>query len=950
MITIKYQKNFKKILLALLCAAIITVPVFASESELQTNTKKSLSEVSHFAAADVAVKALFIDSFENKDYPSQPNSKKNTLKNESAEIVSFAKEYQFNTLVYQLSPLADSMFNSKYLPTSKYLTEENTFTDPFKILLKATDEENLNVCAAISMFYAGEVTDTYSEDSPVVLNPDWFLTFGTGLYFNPTIPDVQIYWSNILTEIVEKYEIDALILSGIDVFKNDKNLLDDSQKLIKNCIEKIAPISPNLSVGLSVNHNFIDSEIGKNFILQLKDNLHFISPKMLVSLESKKSYEDYLSEWNKLIENTNLHLYTENQAQLLNYPLISNEVFGDERELAYQLYANSLYNVNGFIINSYSDINKLRSNIAREISLVPETVNSSEIALQYDNDTSLSLAESSGKITTSAKSYYLSGRCDPNQALYINNEQIEEKFISKDGFWGKVLDLQRGSNIVTVKQGNNIKTINIYSSVRNETEQASKIEDILEESVYPQGDVALYEGEALVLSCTAPYGGSVSARFQDKTYYLTVSDEYTDADIGKAVEYSLEIYPENIDSTQTVNLGNISYTLTYKDFTSKYRSDGQIYSVGHGSRLAVEVKDSLIKVYQSPKENIVIANLPTGAFDYAADFDSDFYRLYYGGYVHKNDVSIVEGFIDIQKSIQSVGIQHDEYGENIIFVGGEGLPYYTSYNEHTKTLTLQISNVVNMPASLSHLSSNIFDKILVSSDNSRGVYTIRLHLADEFTLWGYQVAYQNGNLYLKCKTPPPLSNDSKKPLDGISVVLDAGHGGADVGAKSVWGENGPQEKDINLAYAQNIKHRLEELGADVFLTRSDDSDIYDDDRIVYNGYKNGDFYISIHLSETTSQYDAHESSGLSVYYDNELSHKFGQIVYNGLSDALMIEKNHFGSDDVSIIKVPLAQAIVLSPGNISNPYDYERITNPTHIYKTSCELSDAILDYLKSVQ
>jgi N-acetylmuramoyl-L-alanine amidase len=94
-----------------------------------------------------------------------------------------------------------------------------------------------------------------------------------------------------------------------------------------------------------------------------------------------------------------------------------------------------------------------------------------------------------------------------------------------------------------------------------------------------------------------------------------------------------------------------------------------------------------------------------------------------------------------------------------------------------------------------------------------------------------------------------------KPL----VVLDAGHGGIDPGAKGV---NGLFEKDVNLAVTLLLKQKLEESGRyRVSLTRSDDSFVPLRERVQRARAVTADFFISIHA-------DAHPTDdlrGASVY-------------------------------------------------------------------------------------
>ena len=70
----------------------------------------------------------------------------------------------------------------------------------------------------------------------------------------------------------------------------------------------------------------------------------------------------------------------------------------------------------------------------------------------------------------------------------------------------------------------------------------------------------------------------------------------------------------------------------------------------------------------------------------------------------------------------------------------------------------------------------------------------------------------------------PASGSTSQPLENVRVVVDPGHGGSDPGAIGAAGAYGPDEADLNLALAQQVKAELEALGAQVYLTRTEDTD------------------------------------------------------------------------------------------------------------------------------
>ena len=92
------------------------------------------------------------------------------------------------------------------------------------------------------------------------------------------------------------------------------------------------------------------------------------------------------------------------------------------------------------------------------------------------------------------------------------------------------------------------------------------------------------------------------------------------------------------------------------------------------------------------------------------------------------------------------------------------------------------------------------------------------------------------------------------------IVIDPGHGGHDLGSV---GPGGLTEKDLVLAVALNLKTMLEEnLGAEVFLTRADDSFVPLEERTAIANRCKADLFISIHANSSRIR----STSGVETYY------------------------------------------------------------------------------------
>jgi N-acetylmuramoyl-L-alanine amidase len=107
-------------------------------------------------------------------------------------------------------------------------------------------------------------------------------------------------------------------------------------------------------------------------------------------------------------------------------------------------------------------------------------------------------------------------------------------------------------------------------------------------------------------------------------------------------------------------------------------------------------------------------------------------------------------------------------------------------------------------------------------------------------------------------TPPPPA--AAEGAGVRTVIIDPGHGGAEVGAL---GPAGTLEKDVTLAIARKVRANVVNgLGLQAFLTRDRDQEVALEDRPAFaNNYK-ADLFVSIHANAFRSQ----GARGSEVYF------------------------------------------------------------------------------------
>jgi len=131
---------------------------------------------------------------------------------------------------------------------------------------------------------------------------------------------------------------------------------------------------------------------------------------------------------------------------------------------------------------------------------------------------------------------------------------------------------------------------------------------------------------------------------------------------------------------------------------------------------------------------------------------------------------------------------------------------------------------------------------------------------------GFAPQLINGELYVHGldlrKTLQPLLQGAPEPrlAVGSVIVLDPGHGGTDVGTKSVLRNH--YEKELTLDWALRLQSVMSARGCRVYLTRSNDYDLALSNRVAFAAQHNADVFISLHFN---SAGENATESGLETY-------------------------------------------------------------------------------------
>lgn len=156
---------------------------------------------------------------------------------------------------------------------------------------------------------------------------------------------------------------------------------------------------------------------------------------------------------------------------------------------------------------------------------------------------------------------------------------------------------------------------------------------------------------------------------------------------------------------------------------------------------------------------------------------------------------------------------------------------------------------------------------------------LNIYFQNDKKLFGYGIQPFEDGYILTVKRPPEINK--KKPLKGIKVVVDPGHGGCEKGASAF----GFEEKDINLQISKLLKKELKKRGAKVYMTRKKDKQVPLYDRVDFALEKNADILLSIHQNALPNPKDINKKHGVGTYYYNNQSKALATAIQNRLLNA-----------------------------------------------------------------
>ncbi|MEH7094858.1 N-acetylmuramoyl-L-alanine amidase [Neobacillus vireti] len=192
-------------------------------------------------------------------------------------------------------------------------------------------------------------------------------------------------------------------------------------------------------------------------------------------------------------------------------------------------------------------------------------------------------------------------------------------------------------------------------------------------------------------------------------------------------------------------------------------------------------------------------------------------------------------------------------------------------------------------------------------------------------------------------TPPEKSvvmSISQTPLKGKTIVLDPGHGGKDRGTTSI---ARTPEKSLNLPTAEAVKQKLENAGAQVILTRTDDTYIPLEQRAQISNLNQADAFISFHYNWSNNP----SVNGITDFYYQKSSNPLATAILNQVAKETNLTNLGTRFNNLDVLRNNKQPATLIELGFLSNQQDDTIVESPQFRNNVAQGIYLGLLDYFQ---
>jgi N-acetylmuramoyl-L-alanine amidase len=340
--------------------------------------------------------------------------------------------------------------------------------------------------------------------------------------------------------------------------------------------------------------------------------------------------------------------------------------------------------------------------------------------------------------------------------------------------------------------------------------------------------------------------------------------------------------------------------------------------------------------------------LPQGTQAAVVQRVGDWLALDYGGWIRDQEVTLTAGTARVLGTVSDVSRRSLPTATELVIP--VSIPVPVTITEQDNALELVLHNAIAKT-----------QRATITPDAAiAGVYwdtpdatTIRYRIQLSGRSWGYQWRYENLDptdpestpaLVLRVRRPPPPVNPrGDRPLQGITILLDPGHGGDELGAR---GPTGYPEKSVNLDVSLQLRDALRARGATVVMTRTEDRAVPIPERLQAIATTEPTLALSIHYNALPDGGDALHTQGVGMFWYHPQALDLATFLHETLTTRLDRPAHGVIWGNLALARPTAAPSVLLELGFMIHPEEFEWIVDPASQAQLVEAIATGLVDWL----
>lgn len=532
---------------------------------------------------------------------------------------------------------------------------------------------------------------------------------------------------------------------------------------------------------------------------------------------------------------------------------------------------------------------------------------------------------------------YLRGIGDPSATLWLDDQQVP---IYGTGAFAAAISLDEGRNeslLTYVSGGDTLRRRIVFEYQRPVPPQPTEGFAISYVKVLPGGDLWLQPGDALQVEMKATPGLRA-------TFMGVPMAELDTVVAGVAGIYRGEYFVKDSDGWNDIPV----------QFELHDPASGQILTAKSSEKVRVMTQPhALIGV--TAGENIQLSyglgtdrlgGAKMGRLDAGVKVEitgrvADMYRVRLSSirqvYIPVRNVQMLQGVHFRPHSLVGSWSVSPGDGHDVVRLRlDDRLPYTSVMRSHERLLVVDIYGAVSNTNWITQKSNLRVIENVWYEQVEKDMFRVFIELKSD-VLWGYGIGYEGNQLVIKVRQQP-----ERLALEGMTILVDAGHGGTNSGAVSM---TGVLEKDLNLAMALRLRRALEREGAQVIMTRNTDVGVNNAYRLSLALEQNPDLLISIHCNASANPM----AQGTSTFYKHHALRGPSHYIYKEMLTLGLADYGNVGGFNFMLNSPTEFPSVLVEVGFMSNPADEEKLVDTTFQSETAESIVRGLRNYFKAI-